>query len=452
MRTKRDFIRLGSGSACAEDRIDSAVELAEKGDIDYLVFDSLSEQELAWMARYMLSHPNEGYDFFTQERLTSVLPVCARNRVKIIGNMGSRNPKAAQNLAIDIAQRLGLKGMRIAAVWGDDVLEVVKELNPEIAGTNGRIDRFGENLISAHAYVPADPIVEALRDGADVVLTGRVGDASLFLGPMVFEFGWKDDDWDLLAKGIVVGHLLECAGQVSGGCFADPPYKEVPDLYRLGFPLAEVYPNGESFITKVPGSGGMVTPATCTEQLLYETDDPSRYIEADVTTDFNDIEFEQVEPDRVRVAGVVKGKPKPELLKVCLGVMEGYMGEATVYCGGPGAFGRVKLAADILKKRFELMGLRASELRFDFLGVNGLYKSAPGVPESIPWEVGLRVAGITEEAAEANKIALEVGRLSCNGPAATPACRQGQVREVVGYYMTFIPRDKVISEFSVKEA
>ena len=454
MYAERKCVRVGGGSAGAEERIDPAVELAEKGRIGYLCFDSLSENELSNIEMHKRQDPSaKGYDVFTEPRLTQVMPVCAHKGVKIIGNMGAGNPLAAQDLAIDIARRAGLKGLKVAAVLGDNVLQLVKELNLEIAETGRKVQEFGADLISAHAYIPADPIAEALRQGADIVLTGRVGDASLFLGPLMYEFGWKEDDWDLRAKGIVVGHLLECAGQVTGGYFADPPYKVVPDLHRLGFPIAEVYADAETFITKVEGSGGLVSPATCKEQMLYEVHDPSHYIEADVISDFSDIDFEQAGPDRVRISGVVRGKPKPEKLKVSLGVKEGYLGAGTVYYGGPGALGRAKLAAESLKKRFEYLKLQPEELEFYLMGVNGLYDSAPGVPETEPWEVGLRTAARTRELAEAILIARESSTtLSNNGPAAV-TCRQRQyeLKEIVGYYHTFIPRDKVTPTVVIKE-
>lgn len=452
MQNKKDRLRIGAGSSCEEDRLEPAIELCEKGNIDYIVFDSLSEAALSLLTKYKMSDVGKGYDPFTEERLRTILPICARNRIKIIGNMGGKNPKAAQDLAIEIARQSKLKGMKIAAVQGDDVLQMLRELNPKVAETNEEVNEFGENLISAHAYIPVDPIVEALQEEADVVITGRVGDAPMFLAPMIFEFGWKENDWNLKAKGIIIGHLMECAGQVTGGYFPDPPYKVVPDLHLLGFPIAEVYPNGEAVITKVPGSGGVVSPATCTEQLLYETHDPSCYTEADVITDFQDIEFEQVGLDKVKVTGVIKGKPKPECLKVALGVKEGYIAEGMVFYGGPGAVERAKLAADVIKKRLKLRALQDSEFRLDLLGLTALYDSAPGVPQSVSWEVGLRVAGRSKKKSEAIKIWHEFRTIDNNGPAAPGwKARSEGVSEIIGYYSTFIPRDKVSPEFLIKE-
>lgn len=455
MRADAKTVRLGGGSAGAEDRIDPALDLAESGSIDYLIFDSLSESELSLIASARRSDPSvPGYDVFTEVRLNAVMPACARNGVKIIGNMGAADPEGAQNLAVGIARRLGLTGMRIAAVSGDNVLGLAQALNLKVAETGRSVNAFGDDLVSAYAYISGDPIVAALQDDADVVITGRVGDASLFLAPLVHEFGWPADDWDRRARGIVIGHLLECAAQVTGGFFADPPYKVVPDLDRLGFPIAEVTRDGGAVITKLADAGGLVSPATCAEQLLYEVHDPANYIEADVISDFSGIVFENDGRDRVRIAGEIRGKPKPRELKVSLGVREGWLGAGTVYYGGPGALDRAKLAAEAVTRRFERLGLRPSDLKVNFLGVDGLFGSAPDVPASDPWEVGLRIAGRAEDRTGAAMIAREASTvLSNNGPAGV-SCRQRQyeLKEIVGYYTTFIPREAVTPKVNVKES
>jgi Acyclic terpene utilisation family protein AtuA len=452
MARQKEILRLGGGSACPGERLEPAIELIEKGKLDYIIFDSLSESELLAFEKQKMHDHSKGYDAYMEDRLKAILPICAHHQVKIIGNMGGANAESAQELALKIARELGLSGMRIAAVLGDDVFHTIKELDPKAIETDTAVSTFRENLISARAYIPADPIVEALENGAGLVITGRVGDASLFLAPMRYEFGWNDGDWDLLAKGIVTGHLLECAGQVTGGYFADPPYKLVPGLYRLGFPIVEVEPNGGVVITKPPGSGGVVNTATCTEQLLYETDDPANYIEADVIVDFQEIEFEQIGPDRVKVAGTIKGKPKPQLLKVNLGVKEGYFAEGTIFYGGPGAFERAKLAAEIMGERLERVVNFKGEVRFDFLGVNALSGHGETVAQDL-WEVGLRVAGRARERDEANKINREIETIDNNGPASIArSLRKEELREILGYYSTRIPREKVETEVVIREA
>ena len=201
METRKELLKLGGGSACPGERIEPAVELVEKGGIDYIVFDSLSESEMLAFERHKLSHPNEGFDIYTERRLRAIWPICVRKGIKIIGNMGAANPQAAQDLAIRVARDLGLEGVKVAAVLGDDVLSLVKELDVKVNETEKGVSEFGDRLIAAHAYIPADPVVEALEAGADLVMTGRVGDASLYLAPMIFEFGWCEDEWDLFAKG-----------------------------------------------------------------------------------------------------------------------------------------------------------------------------------------------------------------------------------------------------------
>ena len=447
----KSVVRVGGGSAGAEERIDPAVELAEKGELDYLCFDSLSEVELSSIAIAMRHDPATlGYDVFAEAKMSEVLPAALENGVRIVANLGGRNPEAARDMMLGIAGRTGHSGVKIAAVLGDDVLDLVRELKLRTVETDRDLNDFGDDLVSAHAYVPCDSIVDALGQGAAAVVTGRVGDASLFLAPLIHEFGWAGDDWDRRASGIVMGHLLECAAQVSGGFFADPPYKVVPDLHRVGFPIAEVSANGDTVITKVDGTGGLVSEATVKEQLLYEVHDPNNYIEADVISDFGRIEIAQVGADRVAVSGI-RGKPQPDQLKVSLGVREGYFGGGTVYYGGPGALGRAQLAAESIRKRIDYLGLKPEKLEIYLLGVNGLFGSAPGVPEVEPWEVGLRTAAITKSQADAVTIAREsTTAMSNNGPAAVTARqRQYELKEVVGYCHTFVDRDRVKTTVSM---
>ena len=299
--------------------------------------------------------------------------------------MGAANPRGAQDLAIRVARDLGLGGQKVAAVLGDNVLASIRELNPVVNETRQPVSEFGDKLIAAHAYIAADPIVEALEQGADLVITGRVGDASLFLAPMIHEFGWQADAWDLLARGIVLGHLFECAGQVTGGYFAGPALQGCARSLSSGLPYRRSLCAWRHHCHQNAGQRGLVSPATCAEQMLYETDDPANYIEADVVTDFTDIGFEQVGPDRVAITGTVRGKPKPELLKVNLGVREGYRAEGMIFYAGPGAYERAKLAAEVIRQRLEhVTHLKADSLRFDFIGINALY-GPPVELENLPW-------------------------------------------------------------------
>ena len=263
------IIKIGSGSACPGERLEPAIDLVKYADINYIIFDSLSESEMLKFEKNKLENQSHGYDTYMEERLNKIWPLCYQRNIKIIGNMGAANTKYAQNIAYKIGKKLKLKGSKIATVHGDNVLNLVKKLDLKTTESNLPITAFGDNLIAAHAYIPADTLVAALHQGADLLITGRVGDATLYLAPLRYEFGWIENEWDLLARGIIVGHLFECAGQLTGGYFADPPYKNVPNLDNLGFPIAEVAKDGSTIITKLPNSGGIVNPATCAEQMLY---------------------------------------------------------------------------------------------------------------------------------------------------------------------------------------
>lgn len=269
-------IRIGSGAGFSGDRIEPAVELAARGGIQYLGFECLAERTIALAQAERLSDADAGFDPLLVARFEAVLPACRANGVRIITNMGAANPASAARKVAEVARRLGMTGLRVAAVTGDDVLNLVRQRPTQaLLERSGTVADLGHNLISANAYLGVDGIVQALRGGADVVITGRIGDPALFLAPLVHEFGWASDDWNRLGRGTVVGHLLECAGQITGGYFADPGYKDVPGLARLGFPIAEVAEDGSAFITKVEGSGGHLSLMTCKEQLLYKLLDPA---------------------------------------------------------------------------------------------------------------------------------------------------------------------------------
>src|ERR1700743_721227 len=276
-------IRIGSGAGYSGDRLGPAIELAEKGEIDYLVFECLGERTVALAQQARMKNPESGYDPLLEERMRAVLPLCAAKGIRIVTNMGAANPEAAAKKTAEIARALGLSKLKIAAVVGDDVLDACKANDLPIMEFEGSIKQLGNRLLSANAYLGAGPMAEALDAGADVVITGRASDPALFLAPIIHAFGWPMDDWNLLGKGIVAGHMLACAGPLTGGYFADPAFKDVDGLARLGFPIGEVGEDGSLVITKVEGSGGAVTAQTCKEQLLYEVHARVRYIQPDVT-------------------------------------------------------------------------------------------------------------------------------------------------------------------------
>ncbi len=432
-------IRIGSGAGYSGDRIEPAVELAENGDIQYLVFECLGERTVALAQQARMKNPDGGYDPLLEERMRAVLPICAAKAIKIVTNMGAAHPVAAARKTAEIAKSLGLASLKIAAVIGDDVLDACKERDLPIMEFDGTIKQLGNRLLSANAYLGAEPIADALSGGADIVITGRASDPALFLAPMIHAFGWAMDDWNLLGQGTVAGHLLECAGQITGGYFADPGYKDILDLARLGFPIGEVGEDGSLVITKVAGSGGAVTAQTCKEQLLYEVHDPRRYIQPDVVADFSQVKVEEIATDRVRISGG-RGTERTATLKVSVGYVDSFIGEGQISYAGPGALARAGLALGIVRERLKLTGVAASELRFELIGVDALHGAEISARANEPYEVRVRVAGRTENLREAIRIGNEVETLYTNGPAAGGGAFKS-ARDVVAVASVLLPRE-----------
>jgi hypothetical protein len=444
MRAQRDgdevrTIRIGSGAGYSGDRIEPAIELAEKGDIEYLVFECLGERTVALAQQARMKNPESGFDPLLEERMRAVLPLCAAKGIKIVTNMGAANPEAAARKTADIAKSLGLPALKIAAIVGDDVLDACKDGDLPIMEFDGTIRQLGNRLLSANAYLGAEPMAQALTAGADIVITGRASDPALFLAPMIHAFGWAMDDWDLLGQGTVAGHLLECAGQVTGGYFADPGYKDVADLARLGFPIGEVGEDGSLVITKVAGSGGAVTAQTCKEQLLYEVHDPAKYFQPDVVADFSQVKVEEIGPDRVRVSGG-RGAKRTDTLKVSVGYVDGYIGEGQISYAGPGALARGRLALEIVRERLKLTHVAASEWRFELIGVDALHGPDVSARAGEPYEVRVRVSGRAESLREAVRIGNEVETLYTNGPAAGGGAWKS-ARDVVAVASVLLPRE-----------
>lgn len=431
-------IRIGSGAGYSGDRIEPAVELAEKGGIDYLVFECLGERTVALAQQARMKNPDAGYDPLLEDRMRAVLPVCIAKGIKIVTNMGAANPESAARKAAEIAKSLGLS-LKVAAVIGDDVLASCKDRDLPIMEFDGTIKQLGNKLLSANAYLGAEPMADALSAGADIVITGRASDPALFLAPMIHAFGWAMDDWNLLGQGTVAGHLLECAGQITGGYFADPPYKDIPGLARLGFPIGEVGEDGSLVITKVAGSGGAVTAHTCKEQLLYEVHDPTKYLQPDVVADFSEVRIEEIAPDRVRVSGG-RGTKRTDTLKVSIGYVDSYIGEGQISYAGPGALARGRLALEIVRERLQLTGVVCSETRFDLIGIDSLHGAKVSARANEPYEVRIRVAGRTESLREAVRIGNEVETLYTNGPAAGGGVTKS-ARDVVAVASVLLPRE-----------
>jgi Acyclic terpene utilisation family protein AtuA len=418
-------IRIGAGAGYSGDRIEPAAELAERGHLDYLVFECLAERTIALAQQARQTDPDAGFDSLLAERFKAVLRPCVANKVAIITNMGAANPIGAARAAATVARDMAISGLKIAAVSGDDVTQAMRGRDLPLIETRGRIADIADRIVSANAYLGAEPIVAALAGGADVVITGRVSDPALFLAPLVHEFQWAWDDWDRLGKGY----------------FADPGYKDVPDLARLGFPLAEVGEDGAAVIGKLPDTGGTVSVKTCKEQLLYELHDPARYYQPDVVADFSKVQFDEVGPDRVAVSGGT-GRPRPDTLKVTIGYCDGYVGEGQFSYAGAGARARARLALEIVAERLRLTRVATTELRLEIIGVDSVHRGALAGTGPEPQEARIRVIGRTATLKDAVRIGNEVETLWLNGPAGGGGAWKS-AREVIAAVSTLIPRSEV---------
>ena len=438
-------LRIGTGSAWWGDRIEPARRNAEAGDLDYLCFETMAEATVsAAQVRKRRDPDFPGYDTYLDDRMRAVLPGCLRRGTKIVTNQGWINPESAARRIAEHCRELGWRGIRIAAISGSVITDRVMELAETVLETGAPVASLANSLISAEVYLGAEPIVEALRAGAQIVVTGRVADPSLFLAPMMHEFGWDVLDHVRVGRGSGLGHLLECGAQVTGGYFADPGFKDVEDPWNLAFPIAEVEPDGSAVIGKLPGTGGAINLMTVKEQMLYEVHDPANYITPDVVVDFTTTDLEQIGPDRVRVSGI-GGKPRTPTLKVSIGCAEGFIGEDMFFYAGPGAMRRAELAKRILLERFRIVDLRADDIRIDFVGANAIHGEATPREWPEPYEVAVRVAARTRTREEALKIGREVDGMAVSGVAMTGkrVPHQDRTREVIGIWSSLVPREAV---------
>lgn len=435
-------VRIGSGAGFAGDRIEPAVILAAQGRLDYLVLECLGERTIALAQLRRLRDPGEGYDPLLEARMSALLPLVKRNRVRLLTNMGQANPRAAGERAAEVARRLGVP-VKIAVVTGDDVLD---RLDPEArALESGRpLKELGE-IVSANAYLGAEALLPALATGADVIITGRVADASLFVAPLAREFGWNLNDTTLMARATVVGHLLECAGQLTGGYYADPGVKDVPDMAHLGFPYADVAHDGTAVFSKVAGTGGVLNLRTAKEQLLYEVTEPAGYVTPDVVADFTTVRLRELVPDRVEASGAT-GRPRPDALKVSVGYRAGFIGEGEISYAGANAQARAELAGSVIRERLED---ELPELRIDVIGVNAMHRTDFDHPHP-PYEVRLRVAAAAATRELAERVGLEVEALYTNGPAGGGGVRR-HVTERIGVASILLARGVVKSDVMVLE-
>lgn len=444
-------IRIGAGAGYAGDRLEPALELIEKGNLDYISFECLAERTIAIGQQAKLKDPTKGYNGLLEHRMEKALPLCWEHKVKLITNMGSANPEAAAAKCVEIAKKHGLTGMKIACVTGDDLLSNIdKYMEATVWETGEPLSKLPGEIVSANVYLGVDGILKALAQGADVVITGRVSDPAIFMAPIIHEFGWALDDWDKLGKGTMIGHLLECGGQVTGGYYSEPGKKDVPGVGHIGFPIVEVEEDGSFIITKVPEAGGMVTPHTCSEQIIYEIHDPENYVTPDVVADFKYVKFTQVEKDVVKVEGAV-GKPKTDTLKVSIGYRDCFIGDGEISYGGTGCLDRAKLAMEIVKERLELVAPgQFDEMKYDLIGCNSLYWNPDYKYNEGLSEVRVRVAGRAKTKAVADLVGNEVEALYTNGPAGGCGAVK-RTRDIVSVASILVDRNDIEAKAQIFE-
>ena len=443
------MVVIGGGQGFWGDSNDAAIHMVRNSNINYLACDYLAELTLSIMARQKLKNPNAGYarDFL------GMMKECGKEAyekgIKVLTNAGGMNIKGLVDALAEQAAGQGLKGMKIGYVLGDEISSEIPRLLAE-GMTFDNIDDVGnfnevrDKIFNANVYFGHEPTLACLEQGADMVITGRSTDSALFLAPCIHELGWKADDWNNLARGIMAGHLLECGGQGSGGNY-DYDWRSVPRMDELGFPIAEVSEN-DFVITKAPDCGGIICEQSCKEQFLYEVHDPANYITPDVTVDISQATLKQAGDNRVRV-GNVRGKEKPEMLKVSMGYHAGYKVAGMLSFAWPDAYEKAQYAADIIMKKMKKKGLKAEEVRIDYIGVNALHLAvAETDPDKLKDlnEVVMRIAVRTLTKEEAYKLVPEIAPLQLNGPpGASFFGGRAKVQEVIGLWPTLIPRDAV---------
>ncbi len=449
----KEKIRIGCGAGFSGDRLDPSVILAEKGNLDYLVLECLAERTIGLAQKRKLQDPTKGYDPLLERRIESLLPLLMKNKVRLITNMGAANPIAAAQKVIEIALKLDLK-VKVAAVNGDDVKDELKMMNHEFTILENNKSLKEYEVISANAYMGIEGILNALKTDADIIITGRVADPSLFLAPMIYAFDWATNDYDLMGKGTVIGHLLECAGHITGGYFADPIKKPVEGMDSLGHPFADVFKDGSAIISKVEGTGGVVNLQTAKEQLLYEVVNPFEYYTPDVIADFTSVKLTEIAENQVFVTGG-SGQKKPKTYKVSVGYKAFFMGEGEISYAGQSAFERAELAGNIIEKRlsplFPPKGDKEKGLRIDYIGLNSVHRTKFDTPSVFPYEIRLRVTGKAQSHERAALIGEEVEALYTNGPAGGGGVRK-YVNEVIGIVSTLIDRDTIEPKISIFES
>lgn len=442
-------VHIGCGAGFMGDRFDASLAILEdmktREGPKYLMFEVLAERTLAVALNVKRSDPTKGYSPYLEHYIRPALAKAKEGGVTIVSNMGAANPEGAARRVLELAEELGVEGVTVATVTGDDLLERIPADEIAAMDTMEGIGFEGRPIVAANAYLGARPVADAVATGADVVLVGRTTDSALALGPLIHEFGWMEDDLDRLAQGTVAGHLLECGGQVTGCYFADPGFKDVPDVAHAGFPIAECHADGTFTITKPANTGGLVNRQTVTEQLLYEMHDPSAYLVPDVVLDCTGLDAIEDGPNRVRISGA-RGKPPPPTLKATVSVDGGWLGEAFMTYSGPNALARADLAGDIVRSRLTGQGMN-EPVRIEVLGTGATHDGGSAerrAKRNLPsdGEYTVRIATQSVDREKAQTIADELMMLYCSGPAAGGGYRSS-VTSQIQTASVLIPRERI---------
>jgi hypothetical protein len=452
----KDTVRIGAGMAFWGDSVQPAIAMVERGEIDYLCCDHLAELTMSILSKQREKNPRFGYTRDVIDLLRGALVTCVRKGVKIVTNAGGANPEACAEAIAELARELGLDDLKIAVVTGDNIegdIDRLMGLGVPFANmdTGQELTAVRERLTHACVYTGCEGIVEALGQGADIVVCGRVTDIALYLGPLIHEFGWAIDDWDRLGMATVVAHCIECGGQATGGLYAGD-WASVPDLENLGYPIAEFAPDGTAVITKTPGSGGRVDVGTVSEQLVYEILDANNYLTADVTADFSQVRLEQVGPDRIRVTGGT-GKPRPQTLKVNMGYRAGFIGETQFTYTWPDAYKKAQRGLEFLKNRLERAGFKYEDELVEFVGWNSMWGARIAPPEDPELsEIVVRYAARCADATEARKVFTECVPLYNNGPAGVAGVgTRPPLKELFALWPCLVPREHITQSVRIVE-
>ncbi len=453
----RERIRIASGQGFWGDMLDAPVRQVREGPIDYLMLDYLAEVTMSIMQKQRARDRNAGYARDFVPLMREILPACVERNIRVTANAGGVNPPACAEAVRDVARELGLAGrLKIGIVTGDDIMDRLDELlarGIELRNmdTGEPLATVRERIQSANVYLGAWPMVEALKRGAQVVITGRATDTGLTLAPLIHEFGWRADDWDRLSAGTIAGHIIECGAQASGGnCQYD--WQSIPDLANVGYPIVEASPDGTFIVTKHDGTGGRVSIQTIKEQLLYEMGDPHAYITPDCVADFTTIQLADAGPDRVRVHGI-KGHPATEFLKVSISYAAGFKAVGTLVYSWPDAYAKAQAADKILRARLDRLGLRFEQILTEFVGANATHGPLAGEPAPDQPEVQLRVGVRGADRAAVERFTKEIAPLILTGPPGVTGFAGGRpkVEEIVAYWPALIPKAEITAHVEVLE-